>query len=151
MNKSAKKVLLAVGAIFLILQLIPVEKTNPPVTGKIVTDAAVEGILKKSCYDCHSNETQWPWYASIAPVSFLVAHDVEEGREHLNFSRWQSYSPEKQRNLISEMLEEVEKGEMPLYIYTLMHGDAEISETDLKILKKWVEKESGMSDSADLN
>ncbi len=149
MNTLLKKTLLAIAAILIIIQFIPVEKTNPPVTGEINAEPEIASILKRSCYDCHSNQTDWPWYAHIAPVSFLVAHDVAEGREHLNFSIWQNISSEKQRNLISELLEETEKGDMPLPIYTIMHTGTRLSEDEVKALQEWAAREFGITGETD--
>ncbi len=87
-----KKALIILIVILVAIQFIPVDKTNPPVTAEL--DAAMEiiSVFKRSCYDCHSNETVWPWYSSIAPVSWLVTADVKEARKHLNFSEWGNLS-----------------------------------------------------------
>jgi hypothetical protein len=119
------------------IQFVPVTRTNPPVTGEIEAPDAVTAVLARSCYDCHSHETQWPWYSRVAPVSWLVAHDVEEGREHLNFSTWTELSSETRAHLTHEIVEEVEEGEMPLKVYLLMHADAEVSAEDLETLRGW--------------
>ncbi len=144
MNKTLKKTIWIVGIFLILIQLIPVERSNPPVTGEISSRPEVKSIMERSCYDCHSNQTNWPWYAHIAPVSFFVVHDVEDGREHLNFSEWQSYPAEKQKNLVMELLEEVEKGEMPLFMYTIMHSNANLSEGELDTLRKWAETDYGV-------
>jgi hypothetical protein len=145
MKITKNQILWLVLALLILIQLIPVDKTNPPVTGEITADPAVMDIIKRSCYDCHSNETHWPWYAHAAPVSFFIAHDVEEGREHLNFSTWSGYTGEKQRNLVTELLEEVEQGEMPLGMYTVLHSEAALSETDVQTLKSWAQKAFGVT------
>jgi hypothetical protein len=91
-----KKIIIAVVIIIVGIQFIPVDRSNPPVTEEINAPANVLSILKTSCYDCHSNETTWPWYSYVAPVSFLVAGDVEEARKHLNFTEWDKYDESKQ-------------------------------------------------------
>jgi len=144
MHKTLTKTIWIVVILLILVQFIPVERTNPPVTGEISSRPAVRTIMETSCYDCHSNQTNWPWYAHIAPVSFFVAHDVQEGREHLNFSEWESYPTEKQKNLIMEILEEVERGDMPLFMYTIMHSDAKLSEAELDTLRKWAETDYGI-------
>ena len=96
------------------IQFVPVARTNPPVTGDIPAPPEIKTLLRNACYDCHSHETVWPWYSRVAPVSWLVAHDVEEGREHLNFSAWTDYKPLKQSVLLAGAAEEIEEGEMPL-------------------------------------
>lgn len=89
------------------------------------------------CYDCHSNETVWPWYSGIAPVSWLVARDVRKGREELNFSTWDRYTTKQQVEKLKESWEEVEEGEMPLWFYLPVHRDAVLSAEDRAVLRKW--------------
>lgn len=122
---------------FVLIQLVPVERTNPPVVSDIKTSPEVKSVLKRACYDCHSNETVWPWYSRVAPVSWLVAHDVNEGREYLNFSRWDEYSVKQKVELIKESLEEAEEGEMPPWVYIPAHPDALLSIEDIQVLRKW--------------
>lgn len=134
-----KKIVLALAAVFLLLQLIPADKSNPPVQADLVAAPEVKAILKRCCYDCHSNETHWPWYSYIKPVAWLVAHDVFEGREHLNFSDWGNYSENKRSSKSEECVELIESGEMPMQIYLLMHGDAKVSADELRVLRTWSE------------
>jgi len=122
-------------------QLIPIDRDNPPSEGEISPPSAVHAILERSCYDCHSNETQWPWYAWVAPVSWLVASDVDEAREHLNFSTWQKYTADERRELLEEIREEVESGEMPLWFYLPMHPDANLSTADVQRIAQWTRDE----------
>ena len=138
--KTRKVVKLAapvVAAALVLIQLVPVERTNPPVTGEVPAPPEVRSVLQRACYDCHSNETRWPWYARVAPVSWLVAHDVEEGREHVNFSTWNEYTAKKQRKKLDEVWEEVEEGEMPLWFYVPLHPDAKLGEADLRAIEAW--------------
>ena len=121
------------------IQFVPVSKTNPPVTGEIKAPADVMEILRTSCYDCHSNEVKWPWYSNIAPGSWLVVYDVNEAREHINFSEWDSYSAEDRADDIEEIWEEVEEGEMPLWYYLPLHPEAKLSDSQKEIIRKWVE------------
>lgn len=132
-----KKVLLGLIAIIVLIQFIPVDRSNPIVTQNVVAPEPVKQVLKNSCYNCHSNETVWPWYSYIAPVSWLVAHDVEEARAHINFSQWDSYNAKKQARIIEEILEEVDIGEMPLPIYLLLHPGAKPQEEDILFLTQW--------------
>ena len=116
-----------VGA-FLAIQLVPYGRghTNPPVTGEPAWDApGTRALAKQACFDCHSNETEWPAYASIAPASWLVQHDVDEGRAVLNFSEWTR--PQKEAK---EAAKELREGEMPPTAYTLIHGHARLSAAD---------------------
>ncbi|WP_298312346.1 heme-binding domain-containing protein [uncultured Aquimarina sp.] len=93
----------------------------------------VKEILKNNCYDCHSDQTIYPWYAEIAPVSYWLDHHVEEGKEHFNMSDWEQYSDKKKDHKLDELIEEVEEGEMPLSSYTWIHGDLEKEEMELLI------------------
>lgn len=119
------------------MQFIPVDRTNPPVTSEIHASPAVDSILRRACYDCHSNETVWPWYSRVAPISFLVADDVHHGRRHVNFSTWGDYSSAKQIKTIHEIGDQVRTGEMPLWIYLPMHHDARLSDQDKAAIDAW--------------
>lgn len=129
--------LVAVAVLLIGIQLVPVDRSNPPVTGEVAAPEEVMTVLEESCYDCHSHETRWPWYAYVAPVSWLVAHDVEEGREHLNFSAWASYDTEDVADHMEEIWEEVEEGKMPLDKYVWLHRDARLTDADLDIVYAW--------------
>jgi hypothetical protein len=128
---------LMLSGLALAIQLVPVDRSNPPVTADLAAPPAVDAVLRASCYDCHSNETRWPWYSRVAPVSWLVARDVEEARDRLNFSLWGTYEAKRQQRLAEEMWEEVEKGEMPLQMYLLAHADARLTEDDRAVLAAW--------------
>jgi hypothetical protein len=137
--KVLPRVVLGVVAVFALLQLIRPEQTNPPVTGDVGAPPEVAKVLKKACYDCHSNETVWPWYAKVAPVSWLVTRDVNEGREHLNFSEWQGFEEGRKLKKLKEVAEEVEEGEMPMAIYVPLHPEAKLSDAEKKLLVDWAE------------
>jgi len=135
-----KKILFAVAAlavVFVAMQLVPVERSNPPVTADFDGPPEVAQVLRASCYDCHSNESKWPWYSRVAPTSWLVAHDVEEAREHLNFSHWARLDEGRRRKLAEEIWEEVEEGEMPLKIYLVAHSDARLDDAAMTLLREW--------------
>jgi mono/diheme cytochrome c family protein len=117
----------ALGA-FAVMQLVPYGRShnNPAARDEPAWDSpATRALAKQACFDCHSNETVWPGYASVAPVSWLVQHDVDEGRAALNFSEWTK--PQKEAR---EAAGEVRESEMPPGIYLLMHGDARLSDAD---------------------
>lgn len=139
-----KKTIQISGLIFLVvivlIQFVPVQRENPPSDSSqiLIAPPPVQLILKRSCYDCHSHETVWPAYSQIAPISWLVAHDVAEGREHLNFSLWTDFSPEAQVYFKEQSLREIEEKKMPLPVYLIMHQDAKISQDDFDVLKAWV-------------
>lgn len=136
-----KRVLLVGAAVFLLLQLWPVERANPPVSeAALRAPPEVEAVLRAACYDCHSNETRWPWYSYIAPISWQVAHHVEDGRAELNFSEWGAYRESKQLSLAEEMLEQIEQGEMPTWDYELAHPQARLEPAQVDILRRWADE-----------
>ncbi len=133
-----KYVLPALVLIALAIQLIPVDRSNPAVVSDFDGPAEVMQILRRSCYDCHSNEVEWPWYSHVAPVSWLVAHDVEEARDELNFSDWPRFAGDE--HVLKHISKEVEEGEMPLPVYLLAHPDAKVSAEELATLKAYFGK-----------
>ncbi|HEY0882144.1 MAG TPA: heme-binding domain-containing protein [Archangium sp.] len=135
--KLFPKVLLAVLAVFLLMQVARPEQTNPPVTGDVGAPPEVAAILKKACYDCHSNETKWPWYSQVAPVSWLVANHVKDGRKHLNFSEWQGYEDGRKLKKLEETAEEVGEGEMPIPGYSALHAEAKLTDAEKKAIVEW--------------
>ena len=139
-----KKVLYIVFALFILLQLIPSElpivtNNNPNdliVNNKDIPDNIIN-LLRNSCYDCHSNETNYPWYSKLSPVSLLVARDTKEGRLELNFSNWESLSSYKKAGVLSDISDAIVLGEMPMQIYTAIHWSASLSEDEKKELINW--------------
>jgi len=129
------------GAVLLLLliQFIPVDRSNPPATGTIEAPDAVLSILRESCFDCHSNETRWPWYGRVAPASWLVARDVRLGREEMNFSAWKDLEPRYREKGVDEILEVVADKSMPQRRYLWLHSGAKIDEAKLAVIRRWVE------------
>ncbi|HEU4427432.1 MAG TPA: heme-binding domain-containing protein [Myxococcota bacterium] len=134
----ARWVGIAVG-LLVAIQLVPLSRSNPPIESALAAPPDVQAILDRSCMDCHSHATRWPWYAYVAPASWLVVYDVHHAREHLNFSRWGSYAPDRQRKKLEEMLEEAEGGSMPMTPYLWIHSEAKLSEQDLATLLTFIE------------
>jgi hypothetical protein len=132
-----KKILTAIAIVAVGIQLVPVQRSNPPVTMDMNADPAAAAILRRACYDCHSNETTWPWYSYVAPVSWLVSDDVKEARSHLNFSEWDKYEEKRRRKIKEEIVEEVGEKRMPLKIYLSLHPEAKISDEDFQTIKAW--------------
>ncbi|MEP4535105.1 MAG: heme-binding domain-containing protein [Cyclobacteriaceae bacterium] len=138
--------------IFLFIQIFPGEKPatsldNPnDIHKEVLIDPAVSKTLRNACYDCHSNETVYPWYANIAPISWLVIHDIEEGREELNFSEWIPYSLKRKNHKLEEIAEEVEEGEMPMKIYTFTHAEGRLSADEKEALINWALNLKGSAD-----
>lgn len=128
----------AVAAI-VVVQLVPVTRTNPAVEEEITAPAEVARVLERSCYDCHSFESRWPWYAYVAPASWYVTRHVNHAREHMNFSTWNRYDAEERADHIEEIGEEVGEGKMPLKSYLLLHRGARLSEEERATIQRWVE------------
>jgi hypothetical protein len=121
-----------------LIQLVPYgrDHTNPPVVAEPAWDSpATRALAKRACFDCHSHDTVWPWYAAIAPVSWAVQHHVDDGREHLNFSRWDR--PQKHAD---EMGEVVREGEMPMPMYLPLHPEARLTDGEKDALVRGLEK-----------
>lgn len=137
MRITPGKLIGALAVLFVVAQAIVPAKTNPPTdptkTLKAVRPDLVEAVavMDRSCRDCHSNQTTWPWYSSVAPISWLVAHDVNEGRGELNISEFGTYDVKKQQHKLEEACDQVKNGEMPMWIYTLQHPDAKLQPGDL--------------------
>src|SRR6185436_5717302 len=126
------------------IQFVPVAGVgaNPPTRYKVEAPAEVEAILRESCFDCHSNETRWPFYARLAPSSWLLIRDVKKGRAHMNFSEW-GQTDEQERGLDKEnSWEQIEKGEMPPWFYLPMHPRAHLDDKKKAVLKEWLMKKA---------
>ncbi len=136
-RKGTPWILGALAILLLGIQAVPVERTNPAIEADLEAPAPVEAILRRSCYDCHSNETRWPWYAYVAPVSWLVAHDVNEARGDVNFSSWELMNDKDEANARHETWKEIDKGKMPLPKYVRLHPEARLSPEDLAVLRAW--------------
>ena len=130
-------VVLGLVVVLLGIQLVPVARSNPAVSEEVAAPPEARAILRRACYDCHSNQTTWPWYSRVAPASWLLAYDVREGRRELNFSTWDQYSPAQRAKMMKECVEQVDKGEMPPWYYVPMHREASLAEQDKAMLKRW--------------
>jgi len=143
---TARRLLYGLIIVIALIQFVPVQRTNPVAPDPVVfADPQAEAIARRSCYDCHSNQTVWPWYANIAPVSWYVVHHVDEGRAAYNFSdvagtlanSHQHHHPGEDANapvtvdtLIDHATDQINEGEMPHAYYTLIHRDAVLSDAD---------------------
>jgi hypothetical protein len=133
----------------LALQFVGPVHTNPAVERGLALEQQtslppdVRRVLSRACYDCHSHETRWPWYGRIAPVSWLVVSDVDEGRRHLNFSTWGAYHRFERADLLDASCALVSNGTMPLRAYRWMHADARLTPADVAALCTWARAESG--------
>ncbi len=136
------KLLLTLIVLAVVIQFIPYGKNhdNPKVMAEPNWDSPkTKEIFMTACGDCHSNETKWPWYSNIAPLSWSIYHHVEEGREHFNVSMW----GHQKKNEGEDAAEEVEEGEMPLKSYLLAHPEARLSDTDKQTLIEGLKRTFG--------
>lgn len=128
-----------------LIQFARPERTNPSsdpaqhIKAVMPVHPEVAAALNRSCNDCHSNNTVWPWYSNVAPVSWLVANDVNEGREELNFSSWAAYDGGKQQKLLGEICKEVRSGEMPNAQYLLIHPKARLTASEQTAICSWTQ------------
>jgi Haem-binding domain len=140
-------ILTTLGVVFVVFlvvaQFVNINRTNPPIESDVPAPPDVKAALRAACYDCHSNETTWPWYGYVAPMSWLLAYDVSEGREELNFSTWQRYDARKQRKKLKGTVETLTEGEMPPWYYSLMHPDARLANKDRQALIAWANQGAG--------
>jgi hypothetical protein len=142
-----KWLIVVAAVLFVGIQLIQPAKTNPivdqsfAIENQTKLEPAVAVILDRSCFDCHSNRTTWPWYSNIAPVSWFVVNHVNGGRQDLNFSTWGKYDEGRRRDQLKQMCEEVKGGSMPIGSYTLLHANSRLTHDDVKVLCDWTERE----------
>jgi hypothetical protein len=146
--KILKWTAIVLAIIFAGLQFIRPARTNPPVDEARTIQAQahltpeVAAILDRSCNDCHSNQTRWPWYSNVAPVSWFVINHVNVGRSEMNLSEWAEYSPDDQQGFLKKICREVKVGEMPLKSYLRLHHEAKLSSEDVQLLCDWTSTES---------
>lgn len=147
LKKILKILVVALFIGFVAIQFVRPEKTNPPVNPSETMQAAmqvpenVQTVLKRSCSDCHSHETVYPFYSNIAPISWQVIDHINDGRKHLNFSVWNTYEAKKKKRKLEEICEQLQSGEMPMSQYTLIHREAIVSADDIKIVCDWTTAE----------
>ena len=141
-----KAIWIGIIALVVIIQFFPsgrpevIENNKNDLSANNQLPDSVQQLLKSACYDCHSNETKYPWYAYVAPVSWLVSRDTWMGREHLNFSEWESYDKMDKAKHLGDIAEEVEDGVMPIPIYVLMHPEAKLKLADRELLVEWTDE-----------
>jgi hypothetical protein len=145
MRKIVRRGLWGLGVIILIAQFVRPDRTNPPVQPgwSVASDSTVPvnvtAILRHSCFDCHSNETEWPWYSNVTPVNFMLVRDVSKGRRNVNFSEWGKYKASRRQSLSDQINDQVSHGDMPLAKYLIMHPDARLSQQERKTLLDWTD------------
>ena len=144
--KTFKKIVFWIFVSFAIIQFIPIDKTNKPVDKSVnfidvkKSPPKVVALLKNSCYDCHSNETVYPKYAYIAPFSWSVKDHINEGREHLNFSVWNTYNKELKEGMLRKSIQTLQDKSMPMPAYVVYHKEANLSDAERTVLIKYFEE-----------
>lgn len=142
-----KKIFYVLLLAFVLIQFSQIDKTNPPINKGVdflnikKTPEPIAKLIKNACYDCHSNETKYPWYSTLQPVGWFLKNHIEDGRKHLNFSNFATYEPKKQAHKLEEAYEMIEKKEMPLDSYIINHAEANLSTEDRAILVEYFKKE----------
>lgn len=147
MKQLLKRSSIALVVLFVLMQFVPYGRShdNPPVRVEPQWDSPeTRALAMRTCFDCHSNETVWPWYSQIAPVSWLVEHDVAEAREHLNFSEW-----DREQRHAEDAAEEFEEGEMPLWFYKPLHPEARLSGEERAALLRGLRTTFGESEHSE--
>ena len=143
MKKKIKWALLGLLVLFGLLQLFNPSPVNPPVKSDFIAimapPAELAQTLRASCYDCHSHETRWPWYSRIAPISWSIAQDVENGRANLDLSTWTTNDLDHALRKLGAMSDDVQSGDMPVKKYTLIHRDARLTPDQRQKLSAWLD------------
>lgn len=144
--KTFKKILFWTLVGFALIQFVPTDKVNKPVNHKVnfvdakKTPEKIAGMIKSACYDCHSDETVYPKYAYIAPISWSVKSHINEGREHLNFSVWETYNKDLKENTLNKAIQTIQNKTMPMPGYIVYHKEANLSEAERKLLTQYFEE-----------
>jgi hypothetical protein len=147
MKKVIKVIFILLFLVFLGIQFIRPNRINPSINKNetlenvVSVPADVQKIFNRSCNDCHSNNTNYPWYSNIAPISWSVVDHIKDGREELNFSKWGTYSDQRKERKLEEICEEIRERHMPHNQYLWIHWDAQLTDSDIKIICDWSKKE----------
>jgi hypothetical protein len=146
-RKILKWIAIAVALVFVGIQFVRPQMTNAAVDesrtvgARLRVTPEVNAILARSCNDCHTQQTRFPWYSRVAPISWMLDDHIREGREHLDFSNWAAYDAEEQDLLLQNVCRLSRRGAMPLPSYLYIHRDAKLSEADAKTLCDWTNAE----------
>ncbi len=147
LKKILELLIVVIAVLFAGIQFVRPAKTNPLIDESRTIEARhqvppqVGAILKRSCMDCHSNKTEWPWYSNVAPASWFLIEHVNEGRDELNFSDWAQYDREEAEHLLSDICKTVKNNSMPLPSYVRLHPGARLSREEAQTLCAWADEE----------
>lgn len=144
--KVSWKIMIGLGAVLVLIQFIHpaknngMDKPNLDITRIAILPLKVQNVLRTSCYDCHSNKTNYPWYANIQPLYWWLSSHIKEGKSELNFNEFGAYSKRRQLSKLKAIAESIRDGSMPLSSYTIMHQNAKLSEEEKQMIMIWAEK-----------
>jgi Haem-binding domain len=144
-------ILIVVGLV--VIQFFQIDKSNPPIVPDQTLEAStrvppdISEILGRSCKDCHTNQTIYPWYSNVQPVAWFLKNHIDDGLRHLNFSLWNTYTPSKKSKRLDDICEQLESKAMPLPSYLWIHGSSALSESDGKALCAWAKQEKAKIDA----
>jgi heme-binding protein len=132
------------AAAFVAIQLVHANRTNPPVRSDLAAPQDVGRLIRRACFDCHSNETRWLWYSAVAPFSWVIARDVSAGRRRLNFSDWADYAsdPETKKHKLQEIVESIARGDMAPWYYRVLHPEARLRLDERDLVIHWASREA---------
>ena len=149
-----KRAILVLVALLIVAQFVQPKRTNPPVipskslAAHVEVPSEVQSVFRRACYDCHSNQTVWPWYSHIAPLSWVITDDVNEGRRHINFEDWEAQEgPKQAADHLTAICKELRDGGMPLPWYRVVHRDTRLTSQEINLLCNWSQSVSTASDS----
>ncbi len=144
--KKLKKIVLFLLIVFVGIQFIPTKRNESSevletdFSKTFTVPANIQNTFEKSCYDCHSNNTNYPWYNKIQPISWLLENHIKEGKKEFNFSEFGSYSKRKQKNKLKSLVSQIKDKKMPMQSYTIIHKDAKLSNADKEQIIVWINK-----------
>ena len=145
--RIVKIILICLAIVFVLIQFVRIDRSNPPIAPEKTMESAInvpayiQQIMARSCNDCHSNKTVYPWYTQIAPVSWWLKNHINEGRRELNASEFASYALKKQEHKLEEICEQVRSGAMPLPSYLIVHREAVLAPTEIDAICAWTDAE----------
>jgi|SRR5271167_730699 len=145
MRRWVEGVGLAIAFLLLVSQFIPVNRSNPVINSAMTiygtqpVPADVKAVFERSCKNCHSNATSWPWYSYVAPVSWIVAHDVHQARKAMNLSEWGSYAPQRKEDKLEAICEQLTNGDMPDPKYVIFHRNAQLTAGERTAVCQWTD------------
>ncbi len=153
--RMAKKILIGLLLLVVVMQLLqPTKNVSEGISENDISivyamPIDVQNVLEKKCYDCHSNNTHYPWYINIQPIGWWMASHIKDAKDHLNFSEFKTYTEKRAADKLEEMLEEIKEGEMPLKSYVWLHADAKVTPEETKAINDWVQSLGVVTEKGD--